>query len=277
MAVKYLKRKSAMSNRKVYRRKSKRGPKKSLMGVKNMRAVVNKVLARKIETKQSTNIGQGRYQEILNNSFISIDNEFLKTTQGTADPMAGNTANRIGDEINLKGISLKFMLEMNERFGDVTARIMVVRAARGDTPSTANLFVGLSVNKMMDRINSERYTVIAQKYVHLKVGNQAAGLLAGEQGLTAQPSGVYLSGNIGSQYATQRGTRIVSMYLPGRKFGRNGIIRYENGGQNVKFFDYYVLVYAYANYSTHLPGGTVQTFNICAVADYVKTMYYTDA
>ena len=271
MAVKYLKRKTAMSNRKVYRRKARNAPKKSLMQVKNIRGVVNKVLARKIETKQSTNIGQGRYQQILNNQFISVDNELLKTTQGTADPMAGNTANRIGDEITLKGISMKFMLELNERFGDVTTRIMLVRAARGDTPSTANLFVGLSVNKMMDRINTERYTVIAQKYVKLKVGNFTPGVTAAEQ--STIPTGNF----VGLANVASRATRMVSMYIPGRKFGRNGVLRYENGGQNVKFFDYYVLVYAYANYATHLSTDLVPTYNVCAVADYVKTMYYTDA
>jgi len=267
-----MKRKSTMSARKSYKRKPRTKPKGRFAGKAGIARVVNNMLTKKLETKQSTNIGQGRYQEIKNNQFISVDSAFLQTTQGAADPMAGNTSNRIGDEITLKGISLKFMLELNERFGDVTTRIMVVRAARGDVPTTANLFVGLSVNKMMDRINTERYTIIAQKYVKLRVGNLAAGLLATEQGVTGQPSGIFL----GSQTAVSRPTKMVSMYLPGRKFGRNGILRYENGGQNVKFFDYYVIVYAYANYATHL-GGTIDTFNVAAVADYVKTMYYTDA
>lgn len=269
-----LKRKKTMAKTRKYKRP--RGAKKRFAGKAGIARVVNNMLTKKLETKQSTNIGQGRYQEIKNNQFISVDSAFLQTTQGSADPMAGNTANRIGDEITLKGISLKFMLELNERFGDVTTRILIVRSARGDVPTTANLFVGLSVNKMMDRINTERYTILAQKYVKLKVGNQAAGLSATEQGATAQPSGVYIAAGTNSQALIQRPTKIVSIYLPGRKFGRNGILRYENGSQNVKFFDYHVLVYAYANYSTHL-GGLVDTYNIAAVADYVKTMYYTDA
>jgi hypothetical protein len=47
---------------------------------------------------------------------------------------------RVGDEINLKGISFKFMLEINERYSDVTTRITLVCTTRGDTPAIVNLF-----------------------------------------------------------------------------------------------------------------------------------------
>jgi hypothetical protein len=71
-------------------------------------------------------------------------------------------ANRIGDEITLKGVSLKFMLEINERFSDVTFCILIVKASHGDNPTTANLFNSLSLNKVVDTINKERYSIIAQ-------------------------------------------------------------------------------------------------------------------
>ena len=47
---------------------------------------------------------------------------------------------RIGDEINLSGVSIKTMLESNERYSDVTFRVLVVRAAKGDVPNRANLW-----------------------------------------------------------------------------------------------------------------------------------------
>ncbi len=78
----------------------------------------------------------------LFNLFVNIDNALLKTTQGVADPMTANTNNRIGDEITFKGVSLKFILELNERYSDVTVRIMVVKSARGDTPTDATLLDG---------------------------------------------------------------------------------------------------------------------------------------
>ena len=63
------------------------------------------------------------------------------------------------------------------------------------------------------------------------------------------------------------------LYLPGTKFARNGVIKYENGGNNHKFFDYHVLVYAYSNFQSSL----AVTYNVESVADYVKTMYFTGA
>ena len=274
MAVKYLKRKTAMTKRKVYRRKPKRGPKKSLMQVRNIRGVVNNVLARKLETKMSCS-SNSTYQQIAHNGFITLDLTLLKTTQGTADQMSSDAANRIGDEITLKGVSLKMMLELNERYSDVTFRIFVVRAARGDTPTAANLFTGLSGNKMMDSINKERYTVVAQKYVKLKAPNFGVWNSSDVEGSVAVAAGlgggVYYSNSGGSNNYISRATKIVNLWIPGTKFGRNGLIKYENGGTSQKFFDYHVMVYAYSNVSTGTP------FNVGAVSTYMKQMYYTDA
>jgi hypothetical protein len=86
------------------------------MGCKNIRAVVNKVLARKIETKSSV-ITAADGTQIYHNNFINLDPSasFLATNVGVADPMIG-VRDRIGDEITLKGMSIRMMLELNERF-----------------------------------------------------------------------------------------------------------------------------------------------------------------
>lgn len=257
-----MKRKSAMTSRKVYKRKARTAPKKRM----NVAKVVNKILTRKLETKQS-NLATSTYQQIEHNNFITLDSTLLKTTQGTADQMSADTANRIGDEITLKGISLKIMLELNERYSDTTFRVIVVRAARGDIPTAANLFAGLSTNKMMDSFNKERYTIVASKYVKLTAPNLGVGYSATQSGTG---TGVYYSS---SAPTISRTTRIVRMYLPGAKFGRNGLIKYENGGQNQKFYDYHVLCYGYSNYSTSDALG----YNVGACSTYMKQMYYTDA
>ena len=111
-----MKRKSDVTSRRVYKHKTKCGKKKSLMGVKNIRSVVNKVLTRKIETKQSTSTTTDG-TEIKHNDFVVLDPTvtFLKTVDGTGDPMVG-VDNRIGDEITLKGISL--MIELNESYSE---------------------------------------------------------------------------------------------------------------------------------------------------------------
>ena len=259
-----------MTSRKVYRPKRRFGKKKSLMQVKNIRGVVNKVLARKLETKQS-NFANSTYQQIEHNNFISLDAALLKTTQGTSDPMDGtNAANRIGDEITLKGVSFKFMLELNERYSDTTFRIIVVRAARGDNPTAANLFTGLTGNKMLDAFNVERYTIVAQKYVKITARNLSMGGNAASDGTT---TGIYYNASAANYNNQSRATRIVRMYIPGAKFAKNGLIKYDNGGTSQKFFDYHVLCYAYSNNSTSSALG----YYVGAVSTYVKQMYYTDA
>ena len=84
---------------------------------------------------------------------MDLTTTFLKTTTGVLDPMVGD-GNRVGDEITLKGISLKLMVELNERYSDVTLRMILVRSAKGDTPTRATLFKGQSGNKMLDTYNS---------------------------------------------------------------------------------------------------------------------------
>ncbi len=49
----------------------------------------------------------------------------------------------------LRGISIKMMVELNERYSDVTFRMFFVKKAKGDTLTSATLFNGLSANKMV--------------------------------------------------------------------------------------------------------------------------------
>ena len=184
---------------------------------------------------------------------------------GTRDPATAGTQNRVGDEITIKGVSLKMMLELNERYSDVTFRIMVIKTARGDIPTRATLFVGLSGNKMLDNINRERYTVIAQKFVKMKAPGQTS---IGTE--VALGEGNNRQDQFGS--VSSRATRIVKMWIPGSKFGRSGKVTYDNGGAQVKFYDYYTLCYAYSNFSTFQ-----DVYYVGRVNDYIKTMYFKDA
>ena len=70
------------------------------------------MLTRKLETKQSLFTGTD-YAQVEHNTFITLDNAILSTQNGTADNMASE-GQRIGDEITLKGISLKMMIEIDE-------------------------------------------------------------------------------------------------------------------------------------------------------------------
>lgn len=250
---------------KMYKKK-----KNLLTNPRAMTAAVNRVLNRKIETKQSTYTTSDGV-EIFHNNFMSLENgaSFLATTQGTQDPMSG-VGQRIGDEITLKGISFKMMVELNERYSDVTFKVICVRAAKGDTPTRDTLFAGVSGNKMIDNFNRERYSIIFTKTFKVVAANQ---------GTTGAMPAPLIGGSTGWNEATgatttlSRATRIVKFYIPGSKFSTKGNVKYENNATaQVKFYDYHLLLYAYSNYSTNQDAWFVGRLN-----DYVKTMYYTDA
>jgi hypothetical protein len=234
-----------------------------------MRRIAAATVNKNVETKQSISTDTDAV-EIFHNNFITLDNAVLQTTQGISDPMNANTSNRIGDEIILRGVKLKGMVELNERYSDVTIRILVVKAAKGDVPTRTTLFTGMSGNKMLDTINKERYTVLAQKYIKLRAPNVGTvGPIDLGPGAVL-PSGFY---NADSPYQRlSRATKIWKMWLPGSKFKKNRRIVYENGTAQTKFFDYHVLMYAYSNVSTMQDVWYVARSN-----DYIKQMYYKDA
>ena len=130
------------------------------------------------------------------------------------------TGQRIGDRVTLSGVAFTMMLELNERYSDVTFRMFIVRSAKGDIPTTSTLWNGASGNKMLDTFNTERYSILFSKYV--KMTSPMVGI---------NPMGAQ---TIGSGFATgaptlSRATRIVKFYVPGSKFTNNSILQYENG------------------------------------------------
>lgn len=228
---------------------------------------VQKMLNKNIETKTSQiTVSDGN--EVFHNNFITLTTNLLNTTVGANDYEA-TVGQRVGDKLNLRGVGIKVFLELNERYSDVTFRILVVKCARGDTPTRAMLFNGESGNKMMDSINKERYTVIAQKYTKLKAPNMSVPTPFE----TATGSGVYVETTHQSQGGgLSRATRIVRMWVPGTKFAKSGIITYENGSNSPKFFDYHVVCYAYSNYST-----LQDVYYVGRVNEFLARMYYKDA
>jgi len=240
---------------------------------KRLQAYVRRQLAMNIETKQAVFTSPDG-TEIAHNNFITLTSKLLKTTQGVQDPQANNVLCRIGDKVNLRGVSIKMMVELNERYSDVTFRLLVVKCARGDTPTRSTLFSGISGNKMIDTLETERYSVIAQKWFKIKAPNMVPmgdGIVYQTQEVKTgagvfQPAGGY------SNSTLSRATKIVKLWIPGMKFGNKGVLTYENGGEDVKFFDYHVLLYAYSNYST-----SQDLWNVGRCNDYVQVMYFKDA
>jgi len=249
-------------------RPTKKAKKTRFAGKAGIQRVVSKMLNRKLETKESTStIADGT--GIIHNSFVTLDpaSTAMKIFIGTNDVM-GATGERIGDEVNLKGISYKMMIQNNQRFNNITYRLMLVRSAKGDVPTKANLFCGKSGNKMIDGINKERYSIIAQKYFKINANPSAtnAGLISS----LGVEYGVYTMS--GDAVLFSPPTRLVSLWVPGAKIAKGGLLKYENGSSTqLKFFDYTLVLYAYANLSTS------EVVEVALVNDFTKTMYYTDA
>jgi len=217
-----------------------------------------KMMTKTIETESGvTQVSDGT--QYVHNTLNIVNNTFLRTTNGNVD--VEDTIG-IGDQVNLVGVSFTMMLELNERYSDVTFRLMVIKCAKGDTPSTASLWQGASGNKMLDTFNTERYIVLHTKYVKIKAPN-----LGIEPQLIQEAGGGRAIGPV----QISRATKIVKYFIPGKRFTRDGILQYENVSQQTKFFDYHFCIYAYSNYST------TELFNVGRMNDCFNKMHFKDA
>lgn len=222
-------------------------------------------LTRMIETKEGcrriTNVQLAHNNlTVFNDSDGNVFNPFI-CSQGTGDPMAYGGMSRVGDKISVRGIKLKFFIETSMTRSNTHFKFFFVKMAKGETLNRVNFFKDACGNKMIDQINTERFTVLASKSVRVTTPNNAPSAIAA---LTGLPSGTIQG--IG-------GTKIISMWIPGAKFGRDGLVTYENASTNqLKFFDYRLCCVAYDWYGT-----PQDTNNVGFVNDgYCKT-YFKDA
>jgi hypothetical protein len=185
---------------------------------------------------------------ILHNKLAVIDLGPLQTTQGVGDPMTSSTLNRVGDELNCKGVAFRMMFEMPVNQSQCTYRLMLnlVKSAKGDTPTITTLFNNLSTNKQIDSLNTERFTILFSKTIVMKANNQSLGTAIGSvhaqlQGTGGPATGVgYLDTAIAGNNTTSLGQapRVVKVFIPGTRFYKSGVIRFasENGSTQTKFF-----------------------------------------
>ena len=54
-------------------------------------------------------------------------------------------------------------------------QLLRVKSAKGDTVTTVNLFSGLSANKMIDTPNTERHSILYQKWFKIRAANRSSG------------------------------------------------------------------------------------------------------
>ena len=90
-------------------------------------------LSKTMETKSGViQIADGT--EYGHNAINVVNNNFSGTLSRIMDS-ENSRGTRIGYQINLVGVTVAMMLELNERYSDVTFCLMVVRSAKNDTPN----------------------------------------------------------------------------------------------------------------------------------------------
>lgn len=213
-------------------------------------------LERMVETKEGA-FSTSNVNIPHNNVYIWSQN-VLATVNGTADPMLG-TPNRIGDQITVKGISACFFVEGSLQRSKVHFRIMLLKGPRGASFDRADIFKGMTGNKLIDQLNTEKYTVVAQKRFDVSPPNTGAYSIGALTGVPVSATASGITGN-----------KIVKFWIPGRKFGRGGHVQYENASANPKFFDYRWVLFAYDWYGTPQDTNNVGFLNECWSKLYFK-------
>lgn len=195
--------------------------------------------------------------------------------------MITDSLNRIGDEINVRGLSVRFMMDMALNHSDVTFRAMIIKTAKGDVPTIDTLFCGLSPCKLLDNINTERYSVVFSKTFKMTARNMTipdgtSAFSNQTQGAGGASTGVGFLASGANNYAAQgKATRLMKIWIPGSKLFRGGVCRYENGSTQVKFFNYHFMVYSWSNSDANID--PAQNVINGILKHYVCQMYYKDA
>lgn len=259
--IMFMKTKRGASMVKRYVKRARRQGTSISLGMNSrLRSLERLVETKEVGAKTNTNLA------IPQNNMVTLFDLFENITQGVSDPMGPTTASssRIGDRITVRGVALRGFIENALDRSKVHYRILVLKGAKGDTFDRSTIFKGMADNKMIDQINTERFTIVAQRVITCSAAQHAPSHV--------NPTGVpYYSGPPGVAPAGIA-TRTFKLWIPGAKMAKNGQIQYENNGTQPKFFDYKVMVFAYDWFGTPQDVNNVGKINECW-----SKVYYRDA
>lgn len=273
--TRYKRARMAMRTQSGYRRMLSRGLPARFGGKSTvMPLVVKKInnLYRMIENKHFTwrtspNVGMAHnYIQVLQLQSGGDLNPF-RSVNGTDDPM-GTGGTRIGDMVKATGLLIRGMFENALERTRVHYRVMLVKMAKGDVLTDATFWQGITGNRLIDQVNTERYTIIAQKMFTINTSN------AGQASSVGTNGAAYTSATSSTWYGGM-GTKTFKMWIPGRKFGPDGRVHFENNSQGqVKFFDYRIVVLCYDWYGTPM---TPTANTVGRVNELYTKLYFKDA
>lgn len=227
---------------------------------KQVRSLTKMIETKNAQWKSPVNVNMPHNNVYVVQASTGGDLNPLATGQASSDPMSANSGARIGDRISIKGMAIKGMVECSLQRPKVHFRIMLVKCPRGVVPTKNDLFQGNSDNKLIDTVNTEKFTIIWQRRFNVSASNLTANAVQPITGLVTSgtPAGI--------------GVRLFTGWVPGYKLCRQGHLQYENGSTIPKFFDYKLVFLCYDWY------GTSQDINNVGVLNEMYTkMYYKDA
>jgi len=235
--------------------------------------LIKQVMNRQLETKHVIeNFPDAR--QFTHMSVTVLDNRPFYSTQGITNPNGALDSTiasqaRIGDMVLAKGVRYRMFVENNERFAQVKHRFMFVRGPFGGlAPSITTLFMGRSDNKLIDDINTSRWTIMFDKTYTIKnTGLIASPVTQTQDIITAVGLGVYSSSNV----ATQPGSRVITVYVPYAKNNKPKTLVYTgDAGTDPKMYSYYFL------YLPYVVQNTSTTLNVAKLNDMNKVFYFKD-
>lgn len=132
---------------------------------KTVKQIVKKVMRGEMETKTIINANENR--QLYHNKPDYLTN-LLASHQGVRDPNAGTGQDaRIGDEVLLRNLNVRLWLSNKLDRPNVMYKCYLFWHEAGVTPTDATVFF-TQFNKMLDRVNSEKISIIDQKTIFSK-------------------------------------------------------------------------------------------------------------
>jgi len=155
--------------------------KKRLTRQRGLVNLIKRISLRNVETKATHKV----QEDIdINHNLGFIHSNLLKTEQGLTDTDTGATAyaNRLGDEVIARGLSIKLWIANKSDRPNVMYRLCVFKYQSQSIPALADCFTGANGNRMMDKLDNEYITILYQKIFNLQVGFSAAYGVTGTAG-----------------------------------------------------------------------------------------------
>ena len=92
------------------------------------------------------------------------------------------------------------------------------------------IWQGASTNKMLDNFNTSVSQSSSPSLLRPNMSIQASGVQTVGSGFTQG----------GTEHVQSRATKIFKISIPGKRFVKGGVLQYENGSSQPKFYDYHL-------------------------------------